>query len=90
MLTFICPEDDAIAVLHDAEDAQLDVGQVHPLPVHLQGGKPSQPTASFTTTQPEIKRDRPSFLVLQTLSKSFRHCSLPRVMCGVFWEVKSM
>jgi hypothetical protein len=39
----------------------------------------------------EIKRDRPSFcLVLQTPSKSFRHCSLPRVMCGVFREVKSM
>ncbi len=41
MPTFIGPEDDAIAVLHDAEDAQLDVGQVHPLPVHLQEEKPS-------------------------------------------------
>jgi hypothetical protein len=51
MPTFIGPEDDAIAVLHDAEDAQLDVGQVHPLPVHLQGGQPSQPSASFTTAQ---------------------------------------
>ncbi len=30
------------------------------------------------------------FLPLQTPSKSFRHCSLPRVMRGVLWEVKSM
>ncbi len=57
MPTFIGPEDDAIAVLHDAEDAQLDIGQVHPLTVHLQGEKPSQPTASFTTTHLEINRD---------------------------------
>ncbi len=32
----------------------------------------------------------PLFLVLKTPSKSFRHCSLPRVMWGVLWEVKSM
>jgi hypothetical protein len=30
------------------------------------------------------------FLVLQTPSKSFMHSSLPRVMCGVVWEQKSM
>ncbi len=28
------------------------------------------------------------FLALQAPSKSFRHCSLPRVMWGVLWEVK--
>ncbi len=33
-------------------------------------------------------RDRPS-LVLQTPSKSFRHCS-PRAMWGVLWDVKSI
>ena len=40
MPTFIGPQDDAVAVLHDAEDTQLDVGQIHPLPVHLQAGRP--------------------------------------------------
>ncbi len=47
-----------------------------------------------TTTRPitwhRDKERSPFLLVLQTPSKSFRHCSLPRVMCGVFWEVKSM
>jgi hypothetical protein len=35
------------------------------------------------------KERSPLFLVLQTPSKSFRVCSLLRVMCRVFWEVKS-
>jgi hypothetical protein len=36
------------------------------------------------------KERSPLFLVLQTPRKSFMHSSLPRVTCGVFWELKSM
>ncbi len=49
---------------------------------------------NFLVGRTKIKgRDKersPLFLVLQTPSKSFRHCSLPRVMWVVLWEVKSM
>ncbi len=46
-------------------------------------------------SSPELTSTRdierwPLFLVLQTPSKSFRHCSLSKVMRGVLWEVKSM
>ena len=34
-LTFVSPQDHPVAVLHDAQHAQLDVGQRHLLPVHL-------------------------------------------------------
>jgi hypothetical protein len=34
-LTFVGSEDNPIPVLHDAEHSQLDVGQIHPLTVHL-------------------------------------------------------
>jgi hypothetical protein len=37
-----------------------------------------------------MQRLREIAFVLQAPSKSFRHCSLPRVMWGVLWEVKSM
>ncbi len=35
-------------------------------------------------------RDKERSPVLQTPSNSFQHCSLPRVMWGVLWEVKRM
>ncbi len=38
----------------------------------------------------ERYREIAPFLVLKTPSKSFGHCSLPRVMWWVLWEVKSM
>ena len=34
-LTFVCPEDDSVAVSHHTEHAKLDVGQRHLLAVHL-------------------------------------------------------
>ncbi len=38
---------------------------------------------------PREKERSPLFLLLQTPSKSFRLCSLLRVLWGVLWEVKS-
>ncbi len=52
---------------------------------------PSSPTCLSCTKEPlrDIERSRLS-LVLQTDSKSFRHCSLPRMVWGVMLEMQSM
>jgi hypothetical protein len=54
---------------------------------------PNIPLSSHTRLQKGNYRDlkkSPLFLVLQTPSKCFKNCSLPRVLRGGLWEVKSM
>ena len=54
-LTFICPQDHPVAVLHDAEHPELDVGQRHLLPVHLDPHLLQEAHLG----RPEPHRDRP-------------------------------
>ncbi len=71
------------------EVGDLDLSQLDLDREQFQYNKILQIGIKTTMTARDIKRS-PPFLVLQTPSKSFRHCLLPRLMWGLLWEVKSM